>query len=211
MKSRGLLIVVSGFAGAGKGTLMKNLIKSHEGYALSISATTRNPRPGEEDGREYFFISKEEFEKKISEDGLIEHACYCDNYYGTPRDYVEKMLDEGKNVLLEIEIQGAMQIKKKYPSSVLFFVMTPSARELKDRLVGRGTETPEVVAKRMNRAVQEAEGIEGYDFILVNDDVDACTERLHNMIMAARYAPERNEEFLNTFRKELAQVAKGEI
>ena len=125
MKRKGLIVVVSGFSGTGKGTLMKALIAKYDNYALSVSATTRNPRPGEENGREYFFISDTEFEKMIAEDGLIEHAGYCKHYYGTPKKYVEEQIEQGKDVILEIEIQGALQIKEKFPEALLLFVMPP--------------------------------------------------------------------------------------
>ena len=164
MDSKGILIVVSGFSGAGKGTLMKELLKNHPGqYTLSISATTRQPRDGEEDGREYFFITTEEFEKMIAQDQLIEYARYVNNYYGTPRAYVEQKLEEGKDVILEIEIQGAMKVKKAFPKTVLLFVTPPTAGELKHRLTCRGTETEEVIDSRLRRAVEEADGMDQYD------------------------------------------------
>ncbi len=203
MRRKGILIVISGFSGAGKGTLVKRLIERYDGYALSVSATTRQPRPGEEDGREYFFLQKEQFERKIAENGLIEYACYCDNYYGTPRDYVERQLAEGKNVILEIEIQGALKVKKQYDDALLLFVMPPSAAELRRRLVGRGTETQEVIEKRMRRAAKEAEGIESYEYIVVNDDLETCVEQLHGIIAAARNTPGRNREFIENIRTEL--------
>ena len=124
--SKGILVVVSGFSGAGKGTVMKRLLEKYDDYALSISVTTRNPRPGEEDGREYFFRKREEFEKLIQEDALIEYAQYVENYYGTPRSYVEEQLQAGRNVILEIEIQGAMKVKKKIPEALLVFVTPPT-------------------------------------------------------------------------------------
>ena len=141
--SKGILAVVSGFSGAGKGTVMKRLLEKHDDYALSISVTTRAPRQGEEDGREYFFRTKEEVEKLIADDQLLEYAEYVGNYYGTPRFYVEEMLSKGKNVILEIEIQGAMKIKEKIPEAVLIFVTPPSIKELEERLTGRGTESQE--------------------------------------------------------------------
>ncbi len=208
MKRKGILIVVSGFSGAGKGTLMKQLVHSYDNYALSVSMTTRDPRPGETEGKEYFFVSKEEFEKKIEENGLIEYAAYCDNYYGTPREYVEKQLEKGKDVILEIEIQGALKVKEKFPTALLMFVMPPSAEELKKRLEGRGTETPEVIAKRLKRATEEAEGIEKYDFIVINDKLDECVEQMHGLILAAHETPERNQEFISKMRKELEAFAK---
>ena len=203
MKRKGILIVVSGFSGAGKGTLVKRLLEEYDGYALSISATTRQPRPGEEDGREYFFIQKEQFEQKIAADGLIEYACYCDNYYGTPREYVERQLSDGKDVILEIEIQGALKIKEQYEDALLLFVMPPSTDELRRRLVGRGTETEEVIEKRMRRAAKEAEGIENYEYIVVNDDLEVCVRQLHEIITAAHNTPIRNREFIENIRTEL--------
>lgn len=203
-------MVVSGFSGAGKGTLMKRLIAEYDNYALSVSMTTRNPREGEENGREYFFVSKDEFEKKIAEEGFIEHARYVDNYYGTPRDYVEKQLDAGKDVILEIEIQGALQVKKRFPDTLLLFVMPPSAEELKNRLIGRGTETEEVIRKRLSRAGEEAEGIEQYDYIVINDDLDECVKRMHALIQSTKAVPEKNEAFIAQIRKELSAFSKGE-
>lgn len=203
MKRKGILIIISGFSGAGKGTLVKKLIEEYDGYALSISATTRKPRPGEEDGREYFFLQEEEFEQKIAENGLIEYARYCGHYYGTPREYVEKQLADGKDVILEIEIQGALKIKERYEDALLLFVTPPSAEELKRRLVGRGTETEEVVWQRMHRAAQEAEGIGKYEYIVVNDDLETCVRQLHDLIMAAHNTPGRNREFIENIRTEL--------
>lgn len=206
MKRKGILIVVSGFSGAGKGTLMKKLMEEYDNYALSISMTTRNPRPGEEDGREYFFVSKEQFAEKIGQDGLIEYANYCGNYYGTPRAYVEQQLEAGKDVILEIEIQGALKIREKFPTALLLFVMPPSAKELRRRLIGRGTETQEVIDQRMHRAMEEAQGIEQYDYIVINDQLEECVKELHAIIGAAHNTPFRNEEFINNMREELKTV-----
>jgi len=206
LNQKGIIIVVSGFSGAGKGTVMKALTAKYDKYALSVSATTRNPRPGEVNGREYFFVSNEEFEKLIKENGLIEHAGYVDHYYGTPRKFVEDQLDAGKDVILEIEIQGALQIKEQYPEAVLLFIMPPSAMELKKRLTGRGTETEEVIAQRLKRAKEESVGIEKYDYIVVNDDLDECVEQVHDIISAAHMAPSRNLDFINTIRNELNEL-----
>ena len=203
MKHKGIIVVISGFSGTGKGTLMKELIKRYDDYELSVSATTRNPREGEADGIEYHFISDEAFEKMIEKDGLIEHAGYCKHYYGTPKKFVEDKINEGKDVILEIEIQGALQIKKKFPNALLLFVMPPSADELKKRLVGRGTETVEVINERLHRAKEESEGIENYDYILVNDNLDTCVVEMDSCIRAAHLAPRRNAEFIDDIRNQL--------
>ena len=217
--NKGILIIISGFSGAGKGTLVKKLLQTYDNYALSISMTTRQPREGERDGVEYFFRDKEQFEQTIAENGLIEYACYCGNYYGTPRAYVEEQLAAGKDVILEIEIQGALKVKKQFPDTRLLFVTAPSAMELRDRLVGRGTESSEVIAQRLSRAVEESEGIESYDYLVVNDDITECTNRLHTIITNERnnridenksYTVSSNLEFINQMRKSLQGFSKGE-
>lgn len=209
MKQKGILIVLSGFSGAGKGTLVKKLLQTYDNYALSISMTTRQPRAGERDGVEYFFRDREFFEKKIKEHGFIEYATYCDNYYGTPKAYVEEQLEAGRDVILEIEIQGALKVKEQFPESLLLFVTPPSAAELERRLVGRGTEKPEVIRNRLARASEESEGIEAYDYIVVNDNLDVCVEELHQLVEAARRAPVRREAFIKEIREELKGFAKG--
>ena len=208
--SKGVLTVVSGFSGAGKGTVMKRLLEKYENYALSISVTTRQPREGERDGIEYFFRTREEVEAMIENDEFLEYARYVDNYYGTPRFYVEEMLAKGKNVILEIEIQGAMQIKAKNPEAVLVFVTPPSFEELRNRLVGRGTETADVIESRLRRASEEAEGMSSYDYILVNDQVEDCVDRLHQIILSERAKAQRNEEFINTIQQEARIFMKGD-
>ncbi len=208
-KNRGILTVVSGFSGSGKGTIMKELMKKYsERYALSISATTRAPRPGECDGVEYFFRTREEFERMIAEDALIEYAQFVGNYYGTPRTYVEEQLNAGKDVILEIEIQGALKVKKKFPDTLLLFVSPPSAGELKNRLVGRGTETMEVIDSRLARAVEEAEGIEEYDYLVINDDLEECVEEVNHIIRNEHYRVSRNREVIERMRKELRDFSK---
>jgi guanylate kinase len=206
MNRKGIIIVVSGFSGAGKGTIMKALTAKYDQYALSVSATTRSPREGEVNGREYFFITNEEFEKLIEEDGLIEHAKYVNHYYGTPRKYVEDKLAQGIDVILEIEIQGALQIKKQYPDAVLLFVMPPSAQELEKRLRGRGTETDDVIRQRLNRAVEESVGIENYDYIIINDKLEDSVENVHKIINAAHLSPGRNLDFIETIREQLKKL-----
>lgn len=205
-EKKGILIVVSGFSGAGKGTLMKRLLEEYDNYALSISATTRSPRPGEVHGREYFFKSTEEFEKMIAQDELIEYAKYVSNYYGTPKEYVMEQLDAGKDVILEIEIQGALKVKEKYPDTLLLFVTPPSAQVLKDRLVGRGTETMDVIESRMKRAVEESQGVEAYDYLIVNDDLEVCVKEMHQVIQSEHDRVNRNEGFITQIRKELQEL-----
>ena len=207
--NKGILIIISGFSGAGKGTLVKKLLQTYDNYALSISMTTRQPREGDRHGVEYFFADKEQFEEKIKQAGFIEYASYCGNYYGTPKAYVEEQLAAGRNVILEIEIQGALKVKEQFPECLLLFVTPPSARELERRLVGRGTETTEVIAKRLARASEESEGIEAYDYIVVNDDLDVCVEEIHCLVDCARRVPVRRKEFIKEIRDELKEFAKG--
>lgn len=189
---------------------MNKLISTFDNYALSVSMTTRQPRPGEVNGREYFFSDVNTFEQKIQEGGLIEYASYCGNYYGTPKDYVTSQLDLGKDVILEIEIQGALKIKETFQDALLLFVMPPSVDELYKRLVGRGTETEEVILKRLERAYEESEGIEEYDYIVINDNLDDCVQEMHQMIKMARNVPVRNIEFIENVRNELKGISKGE-
>ena len=189
---------------------MKELMRKYpENYALSISATTRGPRDGEVDGREYFFLSREKFEKMIANNELIEYARYVKNYYGTPKEYVRKQLDAGKDVILEIEIQGALKVKEEFPDTLLLFVTPPSAGELKKRLVGRGTETMDVIESRMNRACEEAEGMDYYDYLVVNDDLNMCVEEMHMIIQGEHRRSFRNEAFMKTIKEDLERL-KGE-
>lgn len=206
MSNQGILVVVSGFSGAGKGTLMKALLEKYDNYALSISATTRQPREGEENGREYFFVSRETFEHMIEENQLIEYAQYVNNYYGTPSQYVSQQMAEGKDVILEIEIQGALKIKERFPEALLLFVLPPSAQELKRRLVGRGTESPEVIEARLHRAAEEAEGMTSYDYILVNDTIEKCVEDMHQLIQTQHSRVNNNLDFIRQMKEELKEI-----
>lgn len=206
MDGRGILIVVSGFSGSGKGTIMNEIIRRYNNYALSVSATTRNPRPGETEGKEYFFKSVEEFEKMIAKDELIEYARYVDNYYGTPRAYVEEQLEAGKDVILEIEIQGAIKVKEKFPDTLLLFVTPPTAEELRKRLVGRGTETMDVIDFRMKRAEEESLGMDRYDYLIINDVLEDCVEEMHRIIQGEHRRSFRNQAFIEHMKEEL----KGE-
>ncbi|MBR5420295.1 MAG: guanylate kinase [Lachnospiraceae bacterium] len=207
MEREGILVVISGFAGAGKGTVVKGLMERYDNYALSVSMTTRAPRPGEEDGVAYFFVDKEKFEETIAAGGLIEYANYCGNYYGTPRKYVENMLRSGKDVILEIEIQGAMQIRKIYPTALLLFITPPDADTLRMRLKNRGTETDDVIRQRMERAARESEGMEDYDYIVVNDTVAQAVSDAHAVITAAHARPSRNGQLIQTLQEELRLMA----
>lgn len=200
--SRGILAVVSGFSGAGKGTVMKRLLEKYDDYALSISVTTRQPREGEKDGKDYFFRTREQFEKLIEEDALLEYARYVDNYYGTPRAYVEEQLSAGKNVILEIETQGAMKIKEKMPSAFLVFVTPPSMEELEGRLRSRCTEPEEVIQDRLKAAGRESMLMSEYDYILINDVVEECVDRLHGIFLSEHCRAQRNEEFICEIQKE---------
>jgi len=203
MDHQGILVVVSGFSGAGKGTLMKELLKQYDNYALSVSATTRQPREGEKDGEDYFFVTKEHFQQMIEENRLVEYAQYVNHYYGTPKDYVEKKMAQGKDVILEIEIQGALKVKKRFPDALLLFVTPPSAEELRRRLVGRGTETIEVINARLRRAAEEAAGMEAYDYLLINDEIQSCVEQMHQLIQLQHNKTSYHLDFLSRMREDL--------
>ena len=208
MKNKGVLTIISGFSGVGKGTLVKMLLEKYDNYALSISATTREPRVGEQDGVNYFFITKDEFEKKIDNKELLEYAQYVGNYYGTPRKYVEDKMAVGKDVILEIEIQGALNIKKKFPDTLLVFIVPPTAKDLKKRLIGRGTESAEVIEKRLRRAAEESDGMDSYDYIVVNDDVDTCVEDLHSLIRSSHFKESANTDLVARMKQELHDMTK---
>lgn len=203
MSEKGVLTVISGFSGAGKGTVVKELVRKYQ-YGLSISATTRLPRNGEEDGREYFFKTKEEFEDMIAKKQLIEYASYVDNYYGTPKDYVVKQLEQGTDVILEIEMQGALHVREVIPEVNLIFLTPPSAAELENRLRNRGTETEEVILKRLARAKEECSYLSDYDYIVVNDDLEQCVERIHALIQSLHDKRENQTELIEAITKEFA-------
>ncbi len=210
-KARGILIVFSGFSGSGKGTIVRELISRYRSYySLSVSATTRLPRATEKDGREYFFKTREEFEKMIEKKELIEYALYVDNYYGTPKAYVEEQLDAGKDVILEIEMQGAGKVKEMFPDALLMFVAPPDAQTLKERLLGRGTEELQVVEARLSRAYEEAFLVEAYDYLLINDTVDRCVEEFHSIVRNEHRKVLRNQEFITRIKEELKDFSKGE-
>ncbi|WP_431029423.1 guanylate kinase [Lysinibacillus sp. LZ02] len=194
-KQRGLLIVLSGPSGVGKGTVRKELFsQSNTNYEYSISMTTRNPREGEVDGVDYFFKTREEFEALIEQGGLLEHAQFVGNYYGTPLAYVNETLDAGRDVFLEIEVQGAKQIREKAPDALFIFLAPPSLSELKSRLVGRGTETEDVIAKRIATAEEELEMMSLYDYVVENDEVHNACDKINAIIKAEHCRRERVEK-----------------
>ncbi len=204
MHDKGLVIVLSGFSGAGKGTIMKHLLEAYPtDYNLSISATTRAMRAGEEDGREYFFKTHEEFDSMIKNNELLEYATFNGNSYGTPKAYVQKLIEEKKDVILEIETNGALQVKEMFPDALLLFTMPPSAAELKNRLVGRGTETEEVIAQRLAISNKEAELMERYDYLIVNDSLEKAVDQVHNIIQAEHFKVCRNSSAIKEMKEQL--------
>lgn len=194
-KQRGLLIVLSGPSGVGKGTVRKELFSQpNTNYEYSISMTTRNPREGEVDGVDYFFKTREEFEALIEQNGLLEHAEFVGNYYGTPLAYVNETLDAGRDVFLEIEVQGAKQIREKAPNALFIFLAPPSLSELKARLVGRGTESEDVIAKRIATAEIELEMMSLYDYVVENDEIQNACDKINAIIKAEHCRRERVEK-----------------
>ncbi|MGL4818993.1 MAG: guanylate kinase [Bacilli bacterium] len=192
MTERGLLIVLSGPSGVGKGTVRKALFsESHSRLHYSISMTTRNPREGEVDGVDYFFRTRDHFEQMIGEERLLEYAEFVGNYYGTPIDYVEQTLAEGKDVLLEIEVQGAMKVKKVFPEALFIFLAPPSLEELRSRITGRGTETEGVINDRMQMAREEIEMMDNYDYVVENDRIEDAKDRIKAIITAEHLKRER--------------------
>ena len=194
--SKGLLLVVSGPSGCGKGTILAEILKNDK-FFYSISATTRNARPGETDGVNYYFLTKEKFEDLIENDGMLEYASYCDNYYGTPKKPVEDMLNQGKHVILEIEVQGAMKIKEKCPDAKFIFILPPSLKELRRRLNKRGTESEEVIEKRLSEASGEINQAYKYDYALVNGELSEAVDDLLAIIRAEELNLKNTNEIIN--------------
>lgn len=201
LSDRGLPVVISGPAGTGKGTVVKNILARSDEFSLSVSATTRDPRPGEIDGVHYSFITKEEFETAISEGKMLEHAYYCGNYYGTPKENVEQFLEKGISVILEIEVQGALNIKKLCPEAVLVLLLPPDYRTLEDRLRGRGTNTEEDIQNRLKQARIELENYEAYDYIVINQDgkSDDAALTIINIVESERCRVSRNPRIPEEF------------
>ena len=205
MNDTGILIILSGFAGSGKGTIIKELLSRYDNYALSVSATTRAPREGEEEGVHYFFKTEEDFKEMIARGELLEYANYVGNYYGTPREYVKQQLLAGKDVILEIETEGALNIKREYPDAVLVFVMPPSVEEIHRRLLHRGTETEEIIEKRMKKAGFEITVVDRYDYLMVNDVLEESVELFNSIVKSQHMAVSRNRDYIEDKKKEFEE------
>ena len=196
MNRKGLLLVFSGPSGVGKGTVLKEYLDKHPNTVFSVSATTRKPREGEIHGRHYFFLSREEFDLLVENGGLLEYAQFAGNFYGTPREAVEQNLEKGIDVVLEIEVQGALQVKEKCPDALLVFVMPPSCEELCRRLAGRGTEDAAAVGRRLSSAAREMEAAKHYDYIVVNQTVEDAVDQLEQIVCAAKHTAKYLREFI---------------
>ncbi len=191
MSKKGVLLVISGPSGAGKGTICKALLEKHKDIYLSVSATTREPREGEVHGVNYFFTSKEDFLSKVEEGDFLEHAEVYGNYYGTPKSSVQKMLDEGRDVILEIDIQGALKVKENWEEGIFIFILPPSMEELKQRIIKRGSETPESLMRRFKSAYKEINYISKYNYAVVNDEIDTAVAKLEAIIAAEKCRVDR--------------------
>lgn len=207
MNNKGILTVISGFSGSGKGTVVKELVNNY-GYSLSISDTTRKPRIGEENGIHYFFITEDEFKNKINNNGLLEWAKYVNNYYGTPKSCVEEHLNSGCDVILEIEVQGALKVKEQCPDALLIFMVPPSAKELKNRLISRNTEDISIINERLSRAAQETEYIDSYDYLVINDNLDECINNIHSIICNEKKRIIHNSVLVNDIKKDFISFGK---
>ena len=201
MSSKGSLVVISGPSGGGKGTVVKALKELMPTLGVSVSATTRNPREGEMDGREYYFVSRETFEGMIAHGEILEYTTYCENYYGTPKKEAERVMGEGRDLILEIEVEGAAQIKKKFPEAVTVMVIPPSLSELEKRLRGRGTEAEEVICSRLARAKEEILLAYSYDYVVVNGDgdIEGCAREIMNIIQSQRSRAPRMKDVIDNF------------
>lgn len=206
--NKGLLLIVSGFSGAGKGTIVKGFLDRNDDVKLSISATTRECREGEIDGVHYYYITEEAFKDMIDQGDMFEYATYVGNYYGTPKSFVMKQLDEGHDVILEIEMQGALQVKEMYDEAIMIFVVPPHASDLKARLEHRGTEKPEVIKNRLRRSYEETELMKHYDYILVNDQLDDAIVSLENIRASEKIRYNRYTYLEDKFKNELDEILK---
>ncbi|HHU89793.1 MAG TPA: guanylate kinase [Clostridiaceae bacterium] len=196
----GLLIVVSGPAGVGKGTIVRKMLEKNSKFVLSVSATSRAPRPNESEGNNYYYKTREQFEAMIKNDELIEWVEYCDNYYGTPRELVLSEIEKGNVVLLEIEVDGALNVKRLFPDCVLCFIIPPDFNELEKRLRGRGTDTEEAIIKRLTRAKEEFRYLEEYDYLIINDSIENAAQRFFSIVQAEQMRTKRNQSIINKFK-----------
>lgn len=201
--NKGVLIVISGPSGAGKGTICEALLEKHEEIVLSVSATTRSPRKGEVDGVNYHFLSKETFVSRIEEDDFLEHAQVYGNYYGTPKSDVQKILDSGKDVILEIDIQGALKVKEQSNEGVFIFILPPSMEELKQRIIKRGSETPESLMTRFKSAYKEINYVSKYNYAVVNDTVERAVEKIEAILLAEKCRVDRLKETILDNKEDL--------
>lgn len=211
-KNTGQIIVISAPSGAGKGTIIKKLLENDsKNRWLSVSATSRKPRVGEKEGINYYYITEEEFQKRIKEDYFLEYTNYAGNYYGTPREYIKDKISKGIDVILEIEIEGANNIKKLIPEALFIFIMPPSLKELVKRLKGRGTETNEKIIKRFNAAYKEVNEVTKYNYVVVNDEIDTAVDKIESIIKAERCRVDRIEEvYLDTKEEEIHEILMNE-
>ena len=209
MSKQGKLLIISGFSGVGKGTVVNKLIDKYDDSTISISATTRKPRVGEVDKVNYFFVSKEEFEDMIANNKLLEYAQYVDNYYGTPLEFVNEKLNEGINVILEIETQGALKVKEIMPEAMMIFILPPSAEELKKRLVGRNTESMEVINKRLMKAAEETIFMDNYEYFVVNDEIEGCVEKI-NLVVNNDTTGTASKKEVEEIKNDIKKFSKGE-
>lgn len=208
---KGELLVLSGYSGVGKGTIIRRLMEQHPEYAFSVSATTRAARPGEVDGREYFFVSRETFDRWVEEDRFLEHTSYLDRSYGTLKSYVEEQREKGFTIILDIEVEGALNVKRECPDAKLIYIIPPCADALKKRLLGRGTETREQVRRRLNRAVEETPVIPQYDYVVVNDEVELAAQEIHALAQneaEPRLEREKALALAGEIRRDLLEVLK---
>lgn len=201
MNNPGLLVVLSGPSGAGKDTVLRRLLEVNSNVTLSISATTRPPREGEENGKDYYFLSKSEFVQMISKNDMLEHAQYCDNFYGTPRGPVQEWMQKGRDVILEIEVQGGEQVRSKNPDSVSIFILPPSMKVLSHRLYSRNTETEEIVEKRLATAREEIKQAVNYDYVVINDDLEDCVRDICDILSAEKKKISRSGKLIEEVLK----------
>lgn len=209
MDNRGQLIVVSGPSGAGKDTIVKEVLKTNKSAWESISCTSRSPRPGEVDGRDYYFLSREEFEQRIKDKKFLEYAEYADNYYGTPVDVIQDKLNQGIDVILVIEIQGALKIKEMLEETVFIFILPPSMKELKRRLEGRNTETKDKLLKRFQTAYKELNEVTKYNYVVINDEVEVAAAKVNAILASEKCRVDRIEEvYLNSLEEEIHEILR---